>query len=703
MRWLDRHEGNLPHQAPELIGRSEICARVARAIGQSRLVTLHGPGGMGKTSIALHVADALRQDFPDGVWLVQLSALDNSAVVPSAVIEAFALADVSARPERDVLTEYLHQRTLLLVLDTCEHLQPAIADVARTLLDAAPGVRILATSRVPLDLEAEHLITIEPMRTEGTAGAGQRGGGEALELFVARARQAGVHLDPSSMPAAQEVCRRLDGIPLALELAAASLPHLPLQELLAQIGHGGSLSTTDRDVTHRHHTLHTAFGWSHRLCVPSERLLWARLSVFAGGFDVGAAQEVCDDGYLAMPVAEVLGELVRKSILRQNADGRFEMLDTVRDYGAMWLRELGEHDAFHRRHRDYYLHLARQGEGAWSGAGQVHWFQRMRAELSNVRAAVDWSLAHPEEAAAGLELVSSLWWLWVACGFSAEGRLHLQHALKVNTTPSATRCAVLWTEAYLANAQGDLSRARAAATLCRQEAIAIGYPEGVVVATKMLGTAALLAGDLELAGHQLGQALEYLRGDPRHLNPGLLPAVVELALSLIMRGRPQTALPLLDECLRHCQATGELWLRSYALYVRAIGCRALERIDDAIDALHAALRIKRHFRDVLGIVLCMEALSQLVIQAGHPPSTAAVLQGAADVSWREYGLPMMGSPYFADDHARCTEAVKNLIGEQAYQRAFTFGASLSLTDGIGYALGEAGAPAAVDVLDLIAR
>ncbi|MFD0479925.1 NB-ARC domain-containing protein [Nonomuraea thailandensis] len=176
MRWLDRHEGNLPHQAPELIGRSEICARVARAIGQSRLVTLHGPGGMGKTSIALHVADALRQDFPDGVWLVQLSALDNSAVVPSAVIEAFALADVSARPERDVLTEYLHQRTLLLVLDTCEHLQPAIADVARTLLDAAPGVRILATSRVPLDLEAEHLITIEPMRTEGTAGAGQRGG-----------------------------------------------------------------------------------------------------------------------------------------------------------------------------------------------------------------------------------------------------------------------------------------------------------------------------------------------------------------------------------------------------------------------------------------------------------------------------------------------------------------------------------------------
>lgn len=695
LQWLDRQAGNMPHPPP-LIGRRQICARVARAIGQSRLVTAYGPGGVGKTTVAAHVADALRADFPDGVWLVQLSALDSPAVLTSAVIEAFGLADVSARAEREVLTEYLHERDLLLVLDTCEHLQKQIAELATTLLAAAPRLRILATSRVPLGVDAEHLITIEPMAATGSIHSS-----EALELFVARASQAGYQLNSEEISIAHEVCQRLEGVPLALELAAASLARLTPPEVLAQIGRGDALHGTDRDAFHRHDTVYAALGWSHRLCTPAERLLWARLSVFAGGFDAPAAEAICSDAQLIAPIDGVLNELARKSILRRDANGRYQMLNTVRDYGAMWLDELGESHHLHRRHRDHYLHLAREGEKAWSGTGQVHWYQRMRAELSNVRAAVDWSLTHPSEAGGGLELVSALWWLWVACGFSAEGRLHLQHALEKNSTPSATRCAVLWTEAYLANAQGDLARATAAATLCRQEAITIGYPEGVVVATKMLGTASLLAGDLEAASTHLGQALEYLRGDLQHLNPGLLPAIVEIALTQIMRGHPGTALPLLEECLRHCQATGELWLRSYALYVQAVACRALNRTDDAIASLHAALQIKRHFRDVLGIVLCLEALSQLVVRAGYPPSTGAVLQGVADVSWREYGLPMMGSPYFADDHTSCTQQIKDLIGEQAYRRAFLYGSRLSLTEGISYALGEGGTAAALDVLDLI--
>ncbi|MEV1002671.1 NB-ARC domain-containing protein [Nonomuraea sp. NPDC050202] len=699
LQWLDRHQGNLPRPVPALIGRGKVCARAARAIGQSRVVTAYGLGGMGKTSIALHVADALRADFPDGVWLVQLSALDNPDLLTSAVIEAFGLADVSARAVHEVLIEYLRQRHLLLVLDTCEHLHPTVADLVAPLLDAAPGLRILATSRVPLGLAEEHLVAVGPMCISET----DENAGEALELFIARARQVGVEVSPREMPVAREVCRRLEGVPLALELAAARLQQLSLPEILAQIGRGQVWHKVDQNVADRHSTLYTALGWSHQLCTSAEKLLWARLSVFAGGFDADAAQAVCGGRPSAELIAGVLGELVRKSILRHDSGGRYQMLDTVRDYGAMWLRELGESDQVHRRHRDYYLDLARRGEVAWSGSGQVHWFQRMRAELSNIRVAVDWSLTSPDEAAGGLELVSSLWWLWVACGFSAEGRHHLQHALAVNSVPSTTRCAVLWTEAYLANAQGDLGRATAAAVRCREEAIAIGYPEGVVVATKMLGTATLLAGDLESAGQYLGQALEYLRGDLGHLNPGLLPAVVELALSIIMRDDPQRALPLLAQCLRHCQDTGELWLRSYALYVRALAYRSLDRTNDAIVSLHAALQIKQRFQDVLGIVLCLEALSQLVVHAGYPPSTAAVLQGVADVSWREYGLPMMGSPPFTDDHTRCTLLVKSLIGEEAYQRARSYGASLSLTDGIGFALGEAGAPTSVDVLDLISR
>ncbi|WP_431929982.1 ATP-binding protein [Nonomuraea jabiensis] len=708
LQWLKRHEGNLPTPTTSFVGRNEVCARVARALGHSRLVTAYGGGGMGKTRIAIHVAWQLRADFPDGVWMVELSALTDPQVLPSAIIAAFGLADVSARDEREVLSEYLQHRELLLVLDTCEHLQQPVADLTAVLLRAAPRLRILATSRVPLGAAGEHLVGIEPMHVTDADPAGPMEMAEALQLFVDRAHQATSDfvIGPHNAGLINEVCQRLEGIPLGLELAAASLCRFTLEELLAHLNHSRALRGTETDVeaAHRHRTLYSAIGWSHQLCEPAERLLWAQLSVFASGFDEEAAQAVCGDTQAGGEIAPLLEALVRKSILRRDTDGRYRMLDTLREYGEMWLAALGESEGLHRRHRDYYLALAHRGEAAWSGAGQVHWYNRMRVELSNVRAAVDWSLSHPGEASRGLELVSALWFLWVACGFSAEGRHHLRRALGVNVTPSPTRCKVLWTESYLANAQGDLERATIAAKACRDEAISIGYLEGVVIATKMLGTAAFLSGDLQASVDYLGQALEYLRGDPDHLNPGLLPAVVELALVVIMRGEPNQALPLLAECLRHCQATGELWLRSYALYVQGLAMRALGQTAEAIASLRAALKIKRHFHDVLGCVLCLEALSQLVIQAGYPASAAAVLQGAAEVNWREYGLPMMGSPFFADDHARCARLVQEAIGEQGYQQAFAYGTSLSLTDAIGFALGEAGVPniLSVDVLDLIA-
>ncbi|MEV0151668.1 MULTISPECIES: ATPase [unclassified Nonomuraea] len=707
-RWLTAHEGNLAAPTTAFVGRAEVCARMARAIGQTRLVTACGGGGMGKTRIALHVARQLRADFPDGVWMVELSGLEDPDVLPSAVINAFGLADVSARDEAEVLGEHLANRHLLLILDTCERLPQPIGTLISALLRAAPMLHVLTTSRVPLGLEDEYVIHVGPMQVTDADAPDMAGETvEGLELFFRRARQAAqFEAHPHHLALAQEVCQKLEGIPLALELAAAGLRHLSLAQILEQINETRALhaNATLEGLPQRHRTLYAAIGWSHQLCEPTERLLWARLSVFAGDFDEDAVQQVCSDAQITDTPA-LLDSLVRKSILtRDDAHNRrYRMLDTLREYGAMWLAELGETERLRRRHRDHYLTLARCGEAAWSGSGQVHWYLRMRDELPNIRAALEWSLSHPEEIHHGLELAGALWFLWVACGFSAEGRHHLRRALTINTTPSTTRCKALWMEAYLANAQGDLTRATSTATTCRDEAIAIGYPEGVVVATKMLGTAAFLGGDLQGAGRYLGQALEYLRGDPTYLNPGLLPAIVELALVIIMQGQPQQALGLLSECLEHCHANGELWLRSYALYVQALAFRALDRIQDAITSLHASLKIKRHFHDVLGIVLCLEALSQLVVRAGYPASAAAVLQGAAEVSWREYGLPMMGSPRFADEHAQCAQQVQEMIGEQRYKQAFAHGLSLSLPDAIGFALGEGGAPGlAMDVLDLIA-
>ncbi|MFI7643594.1 ATP-binding protein [Nonomuraea sp. NPDC049400] len=228
-QWLKRQEGNLPAPTTTFIGRNEVCARVARALGHSRLVTAYGGGGIGKTRIAIHVARQLRADFPDGVWMVELSALTDPHVLPSAIIAAFGLADVSARDEREVLSEYLQHRELLLILDTCEHLQQPVADLTAVLLRAAPRLRIIATSRVPLDAEGEHLVGIDPMHVTDADPAGPMMT-EAVQLFVDRAHQATPDLviGPHNAGLVNEVCQRLDGIPLALELAAASLSLNPL-------------------------------------------------------------------------------------------------------------------------------------------------------------------------------------------------------------------------------------------------------------------------------------------------------------------------------------------------------------------------------------------------------------------------------------------------------------------------------------------
>ncbi|MGP4103300.1 ATP-binding protein [Nonomuraea sp. KM90] len=708
---LYSREGNLPEGLPDIIGRGELCVRIARALGESRWVSVCGGGGVGKTRLAIQVARWSAADYPDGVWLVDLSSLVDPTLLVSTLTSALDLADVSAREERVVLAEALRDKRLLLILDTCEHMLVPVRNLAAELLDVAPRVQIITTSRIPLEHPWERIIQVPPMSTRASASAAGLPGSEAAQLFAARAQRAapGFELGPDTLSQVTTLCQRLDGIPLALELAAGQLRHLSLEQLIARANVlDGIASAYDVD-RERHQTLHAAMGWSHELLEPAERLLWARLSVFAGNFDLDAVQAVCASSELpASRIADALDSLVHKSIVvRQEGDRsvRFRLLDTLREYGAMWLSELDEKALLQRRHRDYYLGLAQRGEGAWSGSEQIPWFVRMRQALPNLRAALDWSLRQTQDTDHGLRLASSLWFLWVACGFSAEGRHWLHRALDASPQPSKARCQALWVEAYLANAQGDLSSATAAAHRCRTEAVKVGDPEALAVATKMLGTAAFLGGDLESAATYLGQALEYLSADPKHLNPGLLPAVVELGLVVTMKGEPQRALPVLAECVTRCRAVGETWLRSYAHYVQALAHRALGHVPETIAALQTALRMKRHFRDVLGIVLCLEALSQVVVDAGWSPRMAAVLHGAADVNWRAYGLPMMGSPAFADAHARCAEEVTRLIGTAAYHEAWAQGAQMSLRAAVDYAVGDTADSAIIgaDMLEAGAR
>ncbi|MFI6600682.1 ATP-binding protein [Nonomuraea sp. NPDC050536] len=691
-------------------------SRISAAVGSARLVTALGTGGVGKTRVALQAARRLQAEgrYPDGVWLAELWALDDPDVLGSAISSAFGLADVSARPDVEVLIEFLADKHLLLVLDTCEHMIGAVRKLVTTLLQAAPGMTILATSRETLNLPDELVIVVPPM---SVTRDGEREA-EAVELFVSRARDVlpQFELGPHNAAGVARLCRRLEGIPLALELAAVRLRGLSVDQILDLVAqttdHLAQQSAVD-DITDgilpapqppavppdypfsggaRHHTLRAAIGWSHQLCEPAERLLWARLSVFAADFDGVAAREACGgDGLLPDEIDDLLDGLVHKSILtvQQNTRTiRYRILDTLREYGAGWLEQLGGTETMRIRHRDYYLRLAQRGEDAWWGPGQVRWWHRMRAENANIRTAIDYSLSHPDQAALGLELVTSLWFLWVACGFSAEGRHYLVRALHANQLPSSARCKALWVEAYLACAQGDIPAAVARAKECRREGAEIGDSDAVIIGTKMLGTAAVLTAQLDKANTLLGLAIRSLRQDPATLEPVLMPAIVELALVHVMQGQAAEALPTLEDCLATCEAAGEQWLRSYAEYVRAMAYRQLGRITEAIESIRASLRIKRHFRDVLGIVLDLEALSQMVITAGLPPETAAQLQGAAMVNWTEYGLPLMGSPFFSDDHDRCAAEIRRLIGEDAYQAALARGKTMSLPDAVAYATGD---------------
>ncbi|GGK90358.1 hypothetical protein Sme01_53500 [Sphaerisporangium melleum] len=688
-----RRTGNLPAELTSFVGRERLLATIRQRFQESRLVTVTGIGGVGKSRTALRVAHQMSPQFPDGVWYVDLSRLQDPTMVPHAVTAALGIADQSARPEVETLTEWISQRDLLVVLDSCEHLLEACAVLVQQLLHAAPRLRVLATSRQSLGVQGEHGIPLAPLLVPGDDGGESPFLNESIQLFAERASAVlpGYTVDEDNIGAVSELCRRLDGIPLAIELASVRLRALSVEQILALLTDRFSLlAGASRTALPRHQTLRAAIGWSHELCEPAERLLWARLSIFSGDFELEAARHVCASEDLpAEQVLDLIGGLVEKSILlsgNERAGVRYRLIDTLRHYGREWLDKLGETDQVRRRHRDYYLQLAERGERAWSGPRQVYWFGRMRQEHDNIRAALDYCLGDPAEARTGLDLLSSLWFMWVACGFAREGRLYLERALHASPQPSRERCKALWVLAYVRSAQGDTAGALDAAEQCASEAVRVGDSIAVILATKMQGTAAFLQGDLHKATALLGVAIEFHRSG-RELNPGLLPAIVELAVVLTQQNELAEAEALLRDCRQLCGERGELWLRSYAVWATAAIERMTGRVEDAVLSAQESLRIKRHFHDVLGAVLAMETLSQLAVEQGDPSRAARIL-GAAQTNWRLFGLPQFGSPFFGTEHEQCVKECKRMLGEDAYLDVYQQGTRMNFDEAVSYAMGE---------------
>lgn len=435
----ERRPGNLLPETRSFVGRGEELAwldgELDPGVGVGRLVSLVGVGGVGKTRLAARAAARVRDAYPDGVWLVELSALHTAGLVGLAVVEALRLADQSTGPVTEVVAEWAKGKRLLLILDSCEHVLADCVALAETLLPVLPGLRILVTSREQLGLPGERVLHVDPLPVAD----------DAVALFAERAAATGFALDDTNRPAVEAVCRHLDGIPLAIELAAVRLSELSLAELHGRLGERlpsrlDLLMSPGAAGPPRHHTLRTAIGWSHELCAPLERLLWARLSVFAGGFCLNAAEEVCAGGPLpAGRIAELLARLVEQSIVRRHRTdpARFQFLDTVREFGAEWLRALGEEKDVRLRHRDHYRRLAREGCAEWNTGRQAAWCERVLTEHANFRAAVDCALTEPDSRVA-LAMAADAGFLWRHCGYLRDAQHCLDLVLATDPAPDPT-------------------------------------------------------------------------------------------------------------------------------------------------------------------------------------------------------------------------------------------------------------------------
>ncbi|MER5214168.1 LuxR C-terminal-related transcriptional regulator [Streptomyces sp. NPDC002838] len=695
-----RRDCHLPVETTSFVDRRREQAEGRELLARARLVTLTGPGGVGKTRLATRIAARVERAFPDGVRFVHLAGLRDPALVPLAAAGALGLYDYSAQPPLDALVEQVRDRRLLLVVDNCEHLLPACTDLAAALLRGTTGIRILATSRHRLGLTEEHLLDVRPLPVPDPDGdLSAAAGYPALALFADRAAAVvpGFRLTADNRAAVARLCRRLDGLPLAIELAAVRMRVLSVEQLLARLDDRYRLlSAGSPAVLPRHQTLRAAVDWSHELCTEREQLVWARLSVAAGGFGLETAEAVCADGERIRPydVLEAVAGLVDKSVLCRESgpDGvRYRLLDTLRHYGLDKLRQLeGEEPAARRRLRDRMQTLATTCEHAWFGPGQRDIVARLRADLDNLRAALDFSLTAPGEALAGLRLAGTLWFYWHACGAPREGRYWLDRALDANPEPTRERARGLWVAGLLAGCPEDLTRGLRRAEDAHALARRLGDAAEAAHADYVIGVIRLFADDFPaaLAHFEAGVARGRVPG--QHLSLVGLDQV-ELACALGFMGEADRAVEVCEKALRLCEEHGEEWVRSYVLRMLALARTVKKDWPRAERHIREALRLKLALNDVLGIALTLD-LAALIATQGGAHERAAVLLGGADRVWIAVDRNRWGSQALAATRRDSERRALDAVGRSAFTQAYERGADLGLAEIVGYALQEPGLP-----------
>ncbi|WP_434448688.1 ATP-binding protein [Lentzea sp. E54] len=650
-----------------------------RLLSESRLVTLTGVGGVGKTRLALRAAAETHRAFRDGVWFVELGGVTDPELVVHTVLEQLGIHDDTVRKHRTVLLEHLHDRQMLMVLDNGEHIVEAAADLVSALLRGAPGLRVLVTSRERLGVDGEHLWQVAPLPRD-----------PALALFADRAAavEPGFALSAHNHDTVSQICALLGGIPLAIELAAVRLRVLSLDHLLSRLDDTFRvLVDGKRGGDPRHQTLHAAVDWSFHLCTRPEQILWARASVFSGTFDLEAAERVCSgEGVARENVLHSLMGLVDKSVVvsEQHPSGtRFRLLEPLRQYGLEKLRAAGRERVMRERHRDHFIDWAERREQEWFGPAQPQIFSLTRLEQANLRSALDFCSDNAGDHC--VHLSGTLWFYWAGCGMLGEGRHWLDRAL-TSAEPGPARAKALWVNGYVSTLQGDIPASTRMLEECRRYAVESGDGTALAYSTHRLACTHLVGDDLDLADSLFAEAIRLYRGQGT-VNSHTMLAGIELAISATFQHDFAAAERLCVEAKAVGEEHGELWAQAYAIYVLALCAWVSGDLVRADRLGRECLRIKRTFHDLLGIVLAIEVLAWIAASQGDA-ERAATLLGATNEIWQSVGYPMFGSRYFGAPHGECESASIRALGDQRFRAAFRKGMDLELEDAIAFAIGE---------------
>jgi non-specific serine/threonine protein kinase len=687
---------NLPEPVTSFIGREREMAEVTRRLSSTRLVTLTGAGGCGKTRLALEVARPLLDEFLDGIWLIDLAPLGDPSLVAQSVASVLEVRQAANRSLVQSLAEQMRHRRTLLLLDNCEHVIGATAGLAAALLRAAAGVKILATSREALGIDGETTWRVPSLTVpdaQGQIATADLLHYEAVRLLTDRASATGTTFAVTRDNAATiaDVCRRLDGIPLAIELAAARLKVLSIEQIQARLDDRFRLLTrTDRTIG-RQRTLEATVDWSYNLLSDAEGRLLRRLSAFAGGWTLDAAEHVgAGDGVERADVLDLMSRLVDKSLVIVGAelDGprRYRFLETVRDYARVRLQQSGDAAAVRARHFRYFLDLARRAEPELMMGDQLRWLDCLEIEHDNLRAALEWRLASDDPDAESLELAAMLHWFWLKRAYLTEGQCFLERALALDArSTSPRRPQAQMALGSIAFLQGDFTRAERLLEDSATLADAAGQPWLVAITRGLQTMAAMERGDRGAAARFAAASRDAARSAGA---PWLESFWLTFqAYEAMQAGEIDRAGELHERLLAMSRAQGDLWGLGFVIFDLALLRVVQQRHAEARALCAEGIALGRQFGDRRAIAWCLGVLAGADAAEGQS-LRATRLRGAMEGLLDSIGSEVQPS-YHAWIGDRLFGAVQEQLGDDSYQRELAAGRSMSLSQAIEYATGEA--------------